>query len=46
MKRKVLYFTAPGQVEVCEETLPAPSAGEVLVETKVSAISAGTEMLI
>lgn len=46
MKRKTLYFTAPGQVELREETLPAPGADEVLVETICSAISAGTEMLI
>lgn len=46
MKRKTLYFTAPGQLELRDETLPAPGADEVLVETICSAISAGTEMLI
>jgi 2-desacetyl-2-hydroxyethyl bacteriochlorophyllide A dehydrogenase len=46
VKRKTLYFTAPRQVELREETLPAPSTDEVLVETVCSAISAGTEMLI
>lgn len=46
MKRKTLYFTAPGHVELREETLPALGADEVLVETICSAISAGTEMLI
>lgn len=46
MKRKTLYFTAPRQVELCEETLPALGAEDVLVETICSAISAGTEMLI
>jgi 2-desacetyl-2-hydroxyethyl bacteriochlorophyllide A dehydrogenase len=46
VKRKTLYFTAPGQVELREETLPALGADEVLVETICSAISAGTEMLI
>ena len=46
MKRKTLYFTAPGQVELREETLPVLGADEVLVETICSAISAGTEMLI
>lgn len=46
MKRKTLYFTAPGQVETREEILPSPGADEVLVETTCSAISAGTEMLI
>lgn len=46
MKQKTLYFTAPRQVELREETLPAPGADDVLVETICSAISAGTEMLI
>jgi 2-desacetyl-2-hydroxyethyl bacteriochlorophyllide A dehydrogenase len=44
--RKTLYFTAPKQVELREEPLPALGADEVLVETVCSAISAGTEMLI
>jgi 2-desacetyl-2-hydroxyethyl bacteriochlorophyllide A dehydrogenase len=44
--RKVLYFTAPKQVEVREEPLPALGNDDVLVETLYSAISAGTEMLI
>ena len=46
MKRKTLYFTAPRQVELREEALPALGADDVLVETTCSAISAGTEMLI
>jgi threonine dehydrogenase-like Zn-dependent dehydrogenase len=46
VKRKTLYFTAPRQVEIREETLPALGADDVLVETTRSAISAGTEMLI
>lgn len=46
MKRKILCFTAPRQVEIREETLPALGREEVLVETSCSAISAGTEMLI
>jgi len=46
VKRKTLYFTAPHQVELREETLPRLGAGEVLVETVCSAISAGTEMLV
>jgi 2-desacetyl-2-hydroxyethyl bacteriochlorophyllide A dehydrogenase len=41
-----LYFTAPRQVEIREETLPTLGAEEVLVETICSGISAGTEMLI
>jgi 2-desacetyl-2-hydroxyethyl bacteriochlorophyllide A dehydrogenase len=46
VNRKTLYFGAPRQVELREETLPALGADEVLVETTCSAISAGTEMLI
>ena len=46
VKRKVLYFAAPKQVEIREESLPALGADSVLVETTCSAISAGTEMLI
>lgn len=46
VKRRTLYFTAPGKVELREEVLPRPGADEVLVETVYSAISAGTEMLV
>src|SRR6266540_5533876 len=46
VKRKTLYFIAPRQVEIQEETLPALGAADVLVETTCSAISAGTEMLV
>jgi 2-desacetyl-2-hydroxyethyl bacteriochlorophyllide A dehydrogenase len=46
VNRKTVYFTAPGQVEILEETLPGPGTHDVLVETICSAISAGTEMLI
>jgi len=46
MQRKTLYFTAPGKVQLREESLPAPGENEVLVETLCSAISAGTEMLV
>ncbi|HYP28557.1 MAG TPA: oxidoreductase [Blastocatellia bacterium] len=45
MKRLALYFTAPHEVSVREESLPPPAAGQVLVHTIVSAISAGTELL-
>ena len=45
MKRHSVYFTAPGQAAVVEENAPAPAPGEVQVETLVSAISPGTEML-
>jgi len=46
MHRKTIYFTAPKQIEICEESLPVLGTDEVLVETICSAISAGTEMLI
>lgn len=46
MKRQTLYFTAPRRVELREEMLPALTAGQVLVQTLVSAISSGTEMLV
>lgn len=46
MKRLALYFTAPYELSVREEALPSPAAGQVLVKTLVSAISAGTELLI
>lgn len=46
MTRRTLYFTAERRVEVRDRPIPEPEAGEVLVETAVSAISAGTELLI
>jgi 2-desacetyl-2-hydroxyethyl bacteriochlorophyllide A dehydrogenase len=46
MKRKSVYFTAPRQVELREESLPTLGDDEVCVETIYSSISAGTEMLI
>ena len=44
--RRVVQFTAPCQVEVIEEPLPAPDSDQVLVRTTLSAISPGTERLI
>src|SRR5439155_927297 len=44
--RRTLVFPSPGRVEVREEPCPAPPPDEVLVEATVSAISAGTEMLV
>jgi len=46
MQRQSLFFTAPGQIEIRSEPLPAGQPGQVLVRSLVSAISAGTEMLI
>ncbi len=46
MRRRSLFFIAPGCVDVRDEALPAPAAGEVVVQTLASAISPGTEMLV
>lgn len=46
MERHALYFSAPQTVDVRLEPLAAPTAGEVLVRTLVSAISSGTELLL
>jgi 2-desacetyl-2-hydroxyethyl bacteriochlorophyllide A dehydrogenase len=45
MKRQSLWFEGRERVSLREETLDPPAASEVLVETQVSAISPGTEML-
>ena len=45
VKRRAVLFTAPGAVEVCTEEMAPPQGDELLIETVVSAISAGTEML-
>ncbi|MBN1145793.1 MAG: zinc-binding alcohol dehydrogenase [Anaerolineales bacterium] len=44
--RRSLYFTAPYQVAVRQETLPMPGPGQALVRSLFSAISAGTESLL
>jgi 2-desacetyl-2-hydroxyethyl bacteriochlorophyllide A dehydrogenase len=44
--RRTVYFIGPHQAELREESLPAPAPGQMLVQTTVSAISSGTEMLI
>jgi 2-desacetyl-2-hydroxyethyl bacteriochlorophyllide A dehydrogenase len=41
-----LYFTGPRTVSVERTSVPAPSPEEVLVETRVSAVSSGTELMI
>ncbi len=46
MNSTAVYFTAPGRIELREEPLPPIAEGQVLVETVLSAISAGTEMLV
>ena len=45
MKRRAVLFTAPGAVELRTEEMAPPQGDELLIETVVSAISAGTEML-
>lgn len=41
-----VVFTGPEQVTVTEQTLPQPGPGQVRVRTRVSAISAGSELLV
>jgi len=41
-----LWFTAEQEVEVRESLLPPPGTGELLVEVLLSAVSAGTELLL
>lgn len=43
--RKSLFFTGPREVAISETTFRAPADG-VVVETQLSAISAGTELLL
>jgi 2-desacetyl-2-hydroxyethyl bacteriochlorophyllide A dehydrogenase len=46
MKRLAVYFTGPREVSVREEPLPTLEPDQVLVETTLSAISPGTELLV
>lgn len=45
MQRRCVWFEKPFCVSVREESIPDPTADQVLVQTIVSAISAGTELL-
>jgi len=45
-KARTLFFTAPGQVEVREQSLPPMQADQLLVETICSGISSGSELLV
>jgi 2-desacetyl-2-hydroxyethyl bacteriochlorophyllide A dehydrogenase len=45
MNRRSLVFEAPGRVQVVDERLAAPGPGHLLVQTRLAAISAGTELL-
>ncbi len=46
MKHSALIFEKPYRVVLKAESLPAPKAKEVLIKTKFSAISAGSELLV
>ncbi|ELZ42994.1 alcohol dehydrogenase zinc-binding domain protein [Halorubrum californiense DSM 19288] len=46
MTDAALYFTGPETVEVRETSVGPPEADELLVDTRASAISAGTELLV
>lgn len=46
LRRLAVVFEAPRQVSVRDEAVAGPAAGEMLVRTEVSAVSAGTELLI
>lgn len=46
LRCRVVEHTAPRTVRLVEEALDPPGAGQVLVATRVSAISAGTELLV
>lgn len=41
-----LVFTSPRQVELRQEPLPVPVAEQVLIRTRLSGISAGTELML
>ncbi|NIQ38812.1 MAG: oxidoreductase [Proteobacteria bacterium] len=46
MIRRALYFLGPHRVEVREEEMSEPGSGQVVVESLVSAISAGSELMV
>ncbi len=46
MKRRSLYFSSPGCISIATEDLPEPRQGQLLVQSLLSAISGGTELLI
>lgn len=46
MSARTLYLTGDRQVAIETESVPEPAPDEVLVETRVSAVSAGTELLL
>ncbi|MFB6300604.1 MAG: zinc-binding alcohol dehydrogenase [Halobacteriales archaeon] len=46
MTATTLYFTGPREVSLRDEGIPEPDRDEVLVETAVTAVSGGTELLV
>lgn len=46
MENQALFFTAPGQIEICPMPILPLQPGEVLVQTLISAISPGSESII
>jgi 2-desacetyl-2-hydroxyethyl bacteriochlorophyllide A dehydrogenase len=46
MKSKAIVFIAPKELAIREEFLTPPAAGQLLVQARLSGISAGTEMLV
>ncbi len=46
MRQHRLKFLKPGHVAITDESIPQPANHEVLVQTRYSAISPGTEMLV
>jgi 2-desacetyl-2-hydroxyethyl bacteriochlorophyllide A dehydrogenase len=46
MRARQVVIVEPFKVEVREVELPAPAANQILIETEVSAVSAGTELAV
>ncbi len=46
MQRTTVIFKNPYEIELIQSPLPVPGEEEVLIKTRISFISAGTEMLV
>jgi threonine dehydrogenase-like Zn-dependent dehydrogenase len=46
MKNPSIFFTAPERVEILDRPVPEPAVGEVLIRTRRSLISTGTELTL
>lgn len=46
LTRQSVVFASPRKIEIQSDTLVSPGAGQVLVQAEMSAISAGTELLV